>query len=101
MIRRPADETARDRNASSRERGGHFDRLARIDLRERAEEVAFHDGHGEAIAISDAIARDGADAIAGGEDADEVQRIGGADDDDLAIGRSAANLAQALDRFRQ
>ena len=47
------------------------------------------------------VARRPPDAFAGGDDAGEVQRIGGADRDEAAVGRRPAHLAQPLDRVGQ
>src|ERR1051325_436044 len=70
-------------------------------FRERAQRVAFHHRDGRAVAVGDAVAGDGADALAAGENAGEVERIGGADDVQNVIGRGAADLAQFLDRLGQ
>src|SRR6185295_15823452 len=65
------------------------------------EVVAFHEGDGDAVVIRDAIRRDRADALARGEDAGEIERIGRADDEQRAESALAADLAQPRDGFRQ
>ncbi len=53
------------------------------------------------VRVGDHLAGVRRDARAGGENADEVQRIGGGDDDGLVVFFSAARGAEKLDRLGQ
>ena len=87
--------------ASLPERNFNVPRELRIERCERSDHIAFLHRERHAVAISEARADGGADALAGGDDPGQVQRIGGADGDD-PIGRPASpRLAQSLDRVRQ
>src|SRR5437764_161096 len=67
-LRRPSHKPRCHRHPPPRKRHRHL----HIRLRERTEEVTFHDGDRDPIAVGDAGSGDGADAVGGGEDADEV-----------------------------
>src|SRR5258705_344118 len=61
-------------------------RNRRVNLIEHPQHVALHCRDRDAVAVDDAMARHAADAIASGNDACEVQRVGGAQRDQPIIG---------------
>src|SRR3954469_17063397 len=63
--------------------------------------VAFVDGDRRAGTVDDARAARGADTIPGGDDAGEVERIGGRDLDLARVRGRAPHFAQPFDRARQ
>src|SRR5689334_16917963 len=59
------------------------------------------DGHGGAVAVAQDLAADGGDARAGGDDADEVERVDGGDLEVLGVGGDAAERGEGLDGLGQ
>ena len=74
------------------ERARHVGRDLHIESCKLSHEAALDGGKRHAIAVDDPAAPGGTDPFARSDDADEVQRIGGADRDELAVGRDAAHL---------
>src|SRR5439155_552998 len=100
-LRDASYEPGSDRHAPSGECGGGFDVRLIVSLMQRAEEIAFHHGDGDAVAVGDSRSGDGADTVGAGEDADQVERIAGADDGEASVCRRPADLAKLLHGFGQ
>ena len=96
-----ADEPAEHRHSAACCSGGDVGRNRGIDFGERAQHVAFHRRHRDAIAVDDTIAGGGSKAFAARDDAGQVQWVGGANGDQRIVVARAAQLAQSIDRVGQ
>lgn len=96
-----ADEAAGDAAHGAAGEGAR-DRARRFGLVvvELPHVVAFHDRERHAIAPGHARTGDRGHPLVAGDDADEVQRVGAADDGERARGGRAPHLAHLLDRVR-
>ena len=72
-----------------------------IEWHELASDVSVSDREGYAVAIGDPRPRRRTDALAGRNDAGQVERIGGADGEDLSGRLGAPHCSQTFDRFGQ